>query len=104
MQPDPHRGGYARGFGAARFVLDFLGGQGDKYGVDTIDPAVGAPQVEIHYHYKEALRRHAIEQPVGAGLVGETPMGRVRRRTCRKARSWMSAVLICFHNSLVNRL
>lgn len=60
--PRPSRGGYARGFGAARFILDYLDGQGDKYGVDSINPKVGAPQVEIHYHYKEALRHHAIEQ------------------------------------------
>lgn len=60
--PRPNRGGYARGFGAARFILDYLDGQGDKYGVDAIDPVVGAPQVEIHYHYKQALRRHAVEQ------------------------------------------
>lgn len=54
---EPARGGYLRPFGAAVFVRDYLAGKGPDYGVEAIDPAVGAPQVDIHGAYKNALHQ-----------------------------------------------
>lgn len=51
----PRRGGFLRPFGAAIFIRDFLNGEGTKYGAPRIDPAVGAPQADIHAAYKLAL-------------------------------------------------
>ncbi|MDP2659682.1 MAG: hypothetical protein Q8R28_03015, partial [Dehalococcoidia bacterium] len=58
----PRNGGFSRAFGAAQFILDFLRGQGPRYGADAIEPAAGAPQTDIHSAYKTALARVAAEE------------------------------------------
>lgn len=50
----PRRGGFVRVFGCAQFIREFLSGHGPN-GSPVIDPAVGAPQADIFYHYKMAL-------------------------------------------------
>lgn len=52
----PKRGGFLRPFGCGWFIREFLKGKG-PYGSPNIDPSVGAPQADIFYHYKNALRR-----------------------------------------------
>ena len=52
----PTRGGFLRPFGCGWFIREFLLGNG-PYGSPAIDPAVGAPQADIFYQYKMALRR-----------------------------------------------
>jgi hypothetical protein len=52
----PARGGFLRPFGCAWFIREFLLGHGPN-GSAQIDPAVGAPQADIFFHYKNALRR-----------------------------------------------
>lgn len=51
----PARGGFLRAFGCAWFIREFLMGHG-PYNTPVIDPIVGAPQADIFYHYKNALR------------------------------------------------
>ncbi len=50
----PKRGGFLRPFGCAWFIREFLIGHG-PHGSPRIDPAVGAHQANIFYHYKTAL-------------------------------------------------
>jgi len=50
----PARGGFLRPFGCGWFIREFLLGQGPN-GSPRIDPAVGAPQADIFYHYKTTL-------------------------------------------------
>jgi len=50
----PARGGFLRPFGTAWFIREFLLGNGPM-GSPRIDPDVGAPQIDIHRYYKEAL-------------------------------------------------
>jgi hypothetical protein len=52
----PRRGGFLRPFGCGQFIKEFLLGNG-PYGSPVINPKVGAPQSEIFYHYKNALRQ-----------------------------------------------
>ena len=52
----PARGGFLRPFGTAWFIREFLLGNG-PVGSPKIDPDVGAPQVDIHRYYEEALFR-----------------------------------------------
>jgi hypothetical protein len=52
----PKRGGFLRPFGCGLFIRDFLMGKG-PLGSAKIDPEVGAPQADIFFHYKNALRR-----------------------------------------------
>jgi len=52
----PVRGGFLRPFGCGWFVREFLLGNG-PYGSPTINPDVGAPQVDIFHHYKVALMK-----------------------------------------------
>ena len=52
----PARGGFLRPFGCGWFIREFLMGNG-PYGSQKIDPEVGAPQADIFFHYKNALRR-----------------------------------------------
>lgn len=52
----PKRGGFLRPFGHASFVLEFLLGHG-PHGSPTVDPRIGAPQADVFYHYKMALRK-----------------------------------------------
>lgn len=56
----PHRGGFLRPFGCGWFIRDFLSGQG-PYNSPAIDPEIGAPQADIFYHYKQALRKVTAE-------------------------------------------
>ena len=51
----PARGGFLRPFGCGWFIREFLLGHG-PYGSAKIDPELGAPQADIFYHYKQALR------------------------------------------------
>ena len=50
----PARGGFLRPFGCGWFIKEFLLGHGPN-GSSKIDPAVGAPQADIFYHYKTTL-------------------------------------------------
>jgi len=52
----PARGGFLRPFGCAWFIREFLLGNA-PYGSPVIDPELGAPQADIFYHYKQALRQ-----------------------------------------------
>jgi len=56
MRLRPLRGGFMKPFGCGWFIREFLMGDG-PYGSPIIDPAVGAPQADIFYHYKMALIR-----------------------------------------------
>ncbi|MBU2009491.1 MAG: hypothetical protein KJ624_06635 [Chloroflexi bacterium] len=50
----PAMGGFLRAVGCGKFIREFLMGHSPE-GSPAIDPAVGAPQAEIFYHYKMAL-------------------------------------------------
>ncbi|MCX6000376.1 MAG: hypothetical protein NTU41_12550, partial [Chloroflexi bacterium] len=50
----PARGGFLRPFGCGWFIREFLLGRGPE-GSPAIDPALGAPQADLFYHYKTAL-------------------------------------------------
>lgn len=52
----PTRGGFLRPFGCGWFIKQFLAGNG-PYSSPAIDPKVGAPQADIFFEYKNALRR-----------------------------------------------
>lgn len=54
----PKRGGFLRPFGCGWFIREFLAGRA-PHGSPGINPDVGAPQADIFYHYKNALRRSA---------------------------------------------
>jgi len=56
----PARGGFLRPFGCGQFIREFLMGNG-PYGSSVIDPEIGAPQADIFYQYKHALRRVTAE-------------------------------------------
>jgi hypothetical protein len=56
----PQRGGFLRPFGCGEFIRDFLAGRA-PYGSPVIDPVTGAPQADIFYHYKQALRQLTAE-------------------------------------------
>jgi hypothetical protein len=56
----PQRGGFLRPFGCGTFIGDFLLGNG-PYSSPLIKPEVGAPQADIFYHYKQALRKVTAE-------------------------------------------
>lgn len=56
----PQRGGFLRPFGCGTFIRDFLLGN-SPYNSPTIEPGVGAPQADIFYQYKQALRRATAE-------------------------------------------
>ena len=51
----PARGGFLKPFGCGWFIREFLSGNGPE-GSPGIDPNVGAPQADIFYHYKMAIR------------------------------------------------
>jgi hypothetical protein len=51
----PQRGGFLRPFGCGWFVREFLLGN-RPYSSPVIDLNIGAPQSDIFYHYKQALR------------------------------------------------
>ena len=52
----PARGGFLRPFGCGWFIREFLLGYAPE-GSPIVDPDIGAPQADIFYHYKMALRR-----------------------------------------------
>jgi hypothetical protein len=52
----PSRGGFLRPFGCGWFIREYLLGHAPN-GSPEIDVDVGAPQADIFYHYKMALRR-----------------------------------------------
>jgi len=52
----PKRGGFLRVFGCGQFIREFLHGNA-PWGSSSVDPEVGAPQADIFYQYKMALRR-----------------------------------------------
>ena len=56
MDLRPKRGGFLRPFGCGWFIREFLLGRAPN-GSPSIDPNVGAPQADIFYHYKMAIRR-----------------------------------------------
>jgi len=51
----PKRGGFLRPFGCGWFVREFLLGYAPE-GSPVVDSDIGAPQADIFYHYKMALR------------------------------------------------
>lgn len=56
VQPlKPSRGGFLRPFGCGWFIREFLKGNG-PWGTPKIGPKAGAPQADIFFHYKNALR------------------------------------------------
>lgn len=62
----PKRGGFLRQFGCAWFIREFLAGNA-PYGSPIIVPAIGAPQSDIFYCYKQALREiTAMDRATGA--------------------------------------
>lgn len=52
----PSRGGFLRPFGCGWFIREFLYGNGPR-GSPIIDPLEGAPQADIFFYYKNALRQ-----------------------------------------------
>jgi len=56
----PARGGFLRPFGCGLFIRDFLLGLG-PYESPAVDPALGSPQADIFYHYKQTLRQITAE-------------------------------------------
>ncbi len=73
----PARGGFLRPFGCGWFIREFLLGHAPE-GSPTTDPNIGAPQADIFYHYKMALRRAtALDR---ATRVEEKTAKRERRR------------------------
>ena len=56
----PTRGGFLRPFGCGWFIREFLLGNG-PHNSPSIEPEVGAPQADIFYHYKQALRQITAE-------------------------------------------
>ena len=56
----PTRGGFLRPFGCGWFIREFLLGNG-PHNSPMIEPEVGAPQADIFYHYKQALRQVTAE-------------------------------------------
>jgi len=52
----PKRGGFLRPFGCGWFIREYLLGNGPN-GSPVIAPDVGAPQADIFYYYKMALRK-----------------------------------------------
>ena len=51
----PKRGGFLRPFGCGWFIREFLSGNGPDES-PLVDPNIGAPQADIFYYYKNALR------------------------------------------------
>ena len=52
----PVKGGFLRPFGCGEFIRQYLAGNTPEGSV-KIDPALGAPQVDICFEYKESLAR-----------------------------------------------
>jgi hypothetical protein len=56
LQLKPARGGFLRPFGCGWFIRKYLLGHA-PYDSPDIKPEVGAPQADIFFQYKQALRR-----------------------------------------------
>lgn len=56
----PARGGFLRPFGCGWFIREFLSGN-TPYNSPSINPETGAPQSDIFYRYKQALRQVTAE-------------------------------------------
>lgn len=56
----PRRGGFLRPFGCGWFIKEYLLGHG-PHGSPKIDPDIGAPQADIFFHYKNAIREATAE-------------------------------------------
>jgi len=56
----PVRGGFLRPFGCGPFIREFLLGNG-PHNSPAIEPELGAPQADVFYQYKQALRRATAE-------------------------------------------
>jgi hypothetical protein len=56
----PKRGGFLRPFGCGWFIKEFLLGNA-PHNSPVIKPKIGAPQADIFYQYKQALRRVTAE-------------------------------------------
>ncbi len=52
----PRHGGFIRPFGCGWFIREYLAGNA-PYGSPAIIPSIGAPQADIFYCYKQALRQ-----------------------------------------------
>lgn len=52
----PGRGGFLRPFGCGWFIREYLLGNG-PHGSPVVEPDIGAPQADIFYYYKQALRQ-----------------------------------------------
>jgi len=52
----PERGGFLRPFGCGWFIREYLMGNSPN-GSPVIDRHIGAPQADVFYHYKTALRK-----------------------------------------------
>ena len=52
----PNKGGFLRPFGCGWFIREYLAGNA-PYSSPAIDPETGAPQADIFYYYKQALRQ-----------------------------------------------
>lgn len=56
----PQHGGFLRPFGCGWFIREFLLGNG-PHNSPVIEPEVGAPQSDIFFQYKQALRQVTAE-------------------------------------------
>lgn len=56
----PLRGGFLRPFGCGWFIREFLWGHA-PHDSTRIDPDIGAPQIDVFYHYKTTLIRATAE-------------------------------------------
>jgi len=72
----PSRGGFLRPFGCGWFIREFLSGHGPN-GSPAIDSSIGAPQADIFYQYKNALRRAIAED---RATREEEKQARVKKR------------------------
>ena len=76
LQLSPKRGGFLRPFGCGQFIREFLSGS-SPYGSPAIDPNEGAPQADIFYYYKQALRQ---ETALDRGTRAEEKKARREKR------------------------
>ena len=74
----PTRGGFLRPFGCGWFIREFLSGHSPN-GAPAIDPAVGAPQADLFYHYKLCI-------------IEATALDRATREEERRARREKRAI------------
>ena len=78
----PKHGGFLRPFGCGTFIRDFLRGLA-PHGSAKIDPDIGAPQADVFFYYKNALRRATAED---RAVSQEERQARKEQRTIDPAR------------------